>query len=181
MVERGGQEEDVAGRKMLERLNLSYVRRWAIAPTFRDQSVAEHTFRVMVIAYYLADRVYWPDHAADYADYMLMMAVMDHDLDEVYTGDLPGPDKDKKGTSGLRDLTLMTPIECLIKVADSIETGTFWVQWGNGAAWNHRYANAPQRDLDKISHYGSKIPGLTEVAMEVWKNVIARSKQRAED
>lgn len=162
----------MAGARMLELLNLSYVRRWVIAPTFREQSVAEHTFRVMAIAFYIYQRL-----SSDYSGLGLpiwtIRAWMDHDLEEVYTGDCPGPDKDKKGTSGLKDLSAITEMQCLLKVADSIETGTFWVLWGNPAAWNHKYANAPRRDLDKIQHYGAKIPGLTEVAMEAW-NAITR-------
>jgi hypothetical protein len=161
-------EEDAAGTRMLERLNLSYVRRWVIAPTFRDQSVAEHTFRVMAIAFYLQQRV--PDGPS--ISIWSIMDWMDHDLDEVFTGDCPGPDKDKKGESGLKDISTMTYMECLVKVADSIETGTFWVVWGN-PAWNHQYANAPQRDLNKIAHYSRKMTGLHEAAMEVWYAITA--------
>lgn len=150
----------------MELLNLSYVKRWAISPMYREYSVAEHTFRVLIIELALAIKLNLP-----FDEEALLWDVIAHDLDEVYSGDMPGTHKDRLGTSGLKDISTMTGLQCLIKVADSIETGTWGVCWGAFHLWNHRDNNCPARDLAKIKHYGAKIPGLTKAAMEVWHEI----------
>lgn len=158
----------------LELLHLSYVKRWVVAPTHREQSVAEHSYRVAIIAMHLAmalDRTEAQIHA-------VTVQALYHDADERLSGDIPGPVKSAEA-GYLRDLNTMSPAECIVKVADSIETGTFWLQWGNKGAWSgHPYNRAPARDIDKINHYAAKIPGLLEAACEVWE-VITGDTTRA--
>lgn len=151
----------------LDLLHLSYVKRWVVAPTHRDQSVAEHTFRVQCIALSLHYRTLGIDQAIG----KLLLHVMAHDAEERFTGDVPGPNKSLE-PGYLRPLHSITPLAALVKVADSIETGTFWVQWGNRAAWvGHPYNNAPGRDIEKIEWYAAKVPGLLEAAGEVWMSI----------
>lgn len=152
----------------LELLHLSYVKRWVVAPTHREQSVAEHTFRVGVIAQHIAHEL---DLGLD-VRYALFEMVMEHDGDERLTGDIPGPKKSLE-MGYMRDVGDMTEAECVLKVADSIETGTFWLQWGNPQAWTgHPYNRAPARDIEKINHYAAKIPGLEFHAKMVWCQIL---------
>lgn len=148
----------------LELLHLSYVKRWVVAPTHREQSVAEHTFRVMVITRELCKQLGIPTTQT----WEIMSVAFGHDGDEVMTGDIPGPIKSKE-MGYLQDINKMDVSECIVKVADSIETGTFWLQWGNPGVWSgHPYNSAPARDIEKIKHYAAKIPRLLEAAQKVW-------------
>lgn len=65
-------------------LNLSNVPRWGIVPRLKEQSVADHTFRVMVIAWELADRV---RVGLTVNDFLYALA---HDAEETWTGDISG-------------------------------------------------------------------------------------------
>lgn len=153
----------------LELLHLSYVKRWVVAPTHREQSVAEHSFRVAIISGELAKQTGWGDSELRVCAVVMMSLV--HDDDERLTGDIPGPVKSAEA-GYLRDLDTMSPAECIVKVADSIETGTFWLQWGNAGAWSgHPYNRAPARDIEKINHYATKIPGLLQAAANVWYEI----------
>ena len=73
-----------------ESLKLAQVKRYAICHMNRDQSVAEHSFNVTLIAIDLLtstdqkdEGLYW-----EVIGYSLM-----HDMDEVLTGDIPSPFK----------------------------------------------------------------------------------------
>lgn len=153
----------------LDMLDLSYVKRWVVAPTYREQSVAEHTFRVMCIALHLLNQL--GDLCYTVTPGHLLLEVMGHDVDERLTGDIPGPVKSAE-EGYLRDIGGMSRTECLVKVADSIETGTFWMLWGNPAAWSmHPYNCAPARDISKIQHYAARVPGLLEAAHDTWRTI----------
>lgn len=78
---------------MLERelRDLAHVKRWAIVRTIRDQSVAEHSYYVTM-------------YANDVASYLgldesvqltILKRALWHDVDEILTGDIPGPHKKK--------------------------------------------------------------------------------------
>lgn len=64
------------------------VKRWTIVRTIRDQSLAEHTFNVVMIARDIARRL-------DVDDTKIIKYALDHDLDEILTGDIPTPAKDR--------------------------------------------------------------------------------------
>lgn len=161
----------------LELLHLSYVKRWVVAPAHREQSVAEHTFRVMVIARELSNAKYTDERGTfgmGLTEEEVVIYAMSHDAEELLTGDIPGPMKSAQA-GYLRDITTMSSKQCLVKVADSIETGAFWLQWGNPGAWTgHPYNRAPARDIEKIEHYATKIPGLLEAAQQVWESITGK-------
>lgn len=73
--------------RLTDLLNLSNVPRWGIVPRFKDQSVADHTFRVAVIAWELADRLGVTLSGQDFC-YILC-----HDGEESWTGDISGLSK----------------------------------------------------------------------------------------
>ena len=90
---------------LAETLRLANVRRWGIVEMSRQQSVAEHTCNVMLIALNIAE-TYNEIIVADKLDgnntckpinekqmAALMKACLTHDLPEIYSGDIPTPTK----------------------------------------------------------------------------------------
>lgn len=138
-------------------LNLSFVKRWVIAPMSQGQSVAEHTFRVMVLARTLAQMVGRNGETSRF-----LIHAMKHDLEEVYTGDVPGPSKDVHKPWPHPNTLLH--YEIIVKVADSMETYTWWIWYGE-PCWNHPMNPLKHnRDVDKIRHYTQEWPELWEAA-----------------
>lgn len=147
-------------------LLLSYVKRWVIAPLYREQSVAEHSFRVMAIVRGLKMALIAGEHVAFDLDKALLKA-MDHDLEEVHTGDTPGTAKDvSKPWSD--PYTLMT-WGVAVKVADALETYDWWEKHGD-KSWGYPYAPKKgdgNRDIRKVKHYCEGWPELLEAAKTV--------------
>ena len=85
--------------KINDILRASGVTRWHIVRTVRPQSLAEHTFDVVMIARAVAK-------IAGVDDYEIIKAALLHDLDEIITGDIPTPTKQKARDNGweLNDL-----------------------------------------------------------------------------
>lgn len=85
--------------KINDILRASGVTRWHIVRTVRPQSLAEHTFDVVMIARAIAKK-------AGIEDYEITKAALLHDLDEIVTGDIPTPTKQKARDNGweLNDL-----------------------------------------------------------------------------
>lgn len=71
---------------------LSYVPRWGVCPTIRQQSVAEHSFHMTQICLWLAYRN--EEIAMDVSKMLnLIVQALGHDNDEAVTGDLPSTTK----------------------------------------------------------------------------------------
>lgn len=119
-----------------EQLRMAQVKRYPICFTNRDQSVAEHSFGVMLITMelckYIDDREVM-DCALAYA--------LTHDQDEVFTGDIPSPFK--------RELRAKCPANCpavtehsdprcpvpavvkaIVKLADNLEAIHYLNEYG---------------------------------------------------
>ena len=79
--------------KINDILRASGVTRWHIVRTVRPQSLAEHTFDVVMIARAIAK-------IAGVDDYEIIKAALLHDLDEIITGDIPTPTKQKARDNG---------------------------------------------------------------------------------
>jgi len=98
-------------------LRLSHVPRWAIVDMLKGQSVADHTYRTMVIAQRLSHKLKLEDLSG------LLAAILTHDLEEAETGDLPSNHKtDMPKNGGCKDLQ-----EAVTKMADTIEA-TIWLE-----------------------------------------------------
>lgn len=67
-------------------LRAQYIKRWTIVHTIHQQSVAEHTFNMTMIARAICKEAGIPDE-------MVIKACLEHDLDEIITGDIPTPAK----------------------------------------------------------------------------------------
>jgi 5'-deoxynucleotidase YfbR-like HD superfamily hydrolase len=68
---------------------MAFVPRWSIVRTNRQQFLAEHTF---FVAMYANDLAVWLDIEPFYMGALLQMALW-HDMEEVFSGDIPGPCK----------------------------------------------------------------------------------------
>lgn len=108
-------------------LRAQYVKRWHIVATIREQSLAEHTFNVIVIARAIAKE-------CDVDDREIIKAAFLHDLDEIVTGDIPTATKVRARKNGweLNDLYKrvvdreLTDIEeKIVKLADIREAVWF--------------------------------------------------------
>lgn len=69
--------------------NLSQVRRWAVLPLIREQSVAEHSFYVAQYAMELGAYIGVSENLMQKLAYEALM----HDRLEIWTSDVPGPAK----------------------------------------------------------------------------------------
>lgn len=118
-------------------LALSHVPRWSIVSHTRPQSVADHTFRVLVIAVELAEMVGVTLHAND------LIRILYHDGHESWTADLPSPIKSELEKTGY-SFDRVTPWarstpeftgpdqERVFELADKIEAYTFIDKYGEG-------------------------------------------------
>lgn len=86
----------IAGFDYHQVLKMSYVKRWAIIDMSRDQSLAEHSYNVAILARRIVlDMPKDPFHGlmgglnpSEFMNVVLAWALC-HDLPEVYTGDIP--------------------------------------------------------------------------------------------
>jgi 5'-deoxynucleotidase YfbR-like HD superfamily hydrolase len=133
--------------------DLSFVKRWGIVRTLRDQSVAEHTYFVTMYANDIATYL----NISPETHLALMQQILWHDMEEIYTGDIPGPAKHAlsdrgrfsakvadwmhktfgqhkhRNGSGLPPTT-QNIVHCIIKIADYLDAACEMateVQMGN--------------------------------------------------
>lgn len=128
---------------VIQTLRMQQVKRYAICHTHRDQSVAEHTLGVVVIARYLADVESDGDLVNDVTTYALI-----HDVNEIFTGDIPSSFKrvlrqHYPGISELMDGPKPPKIvEQIVKFADYIEA-VYYLREFSGS----RLANSILNDI----------------------------------
>ena len=75
---------------LAEQLRLQVVQRWNIVHTVKTQSVAEHSFNVVLIVREMCYKIPTIDPLDRKS---LMIRALDHDMEEVFTGDLPSTSK----------------------------------------------------------------------------------------
>jgi 5'-deoxynucleotidase len=133
-----------------EQLRACHVRRWHIVQTTREQTLAEHSFAVSVIAGSLAARMRWTGLLHPDKKLMLLQYALAHDLIEVRTGDMPTPFKKYlQMVGGLQILDRAnelvdaeqasvdrmvkgTEVEMFVKIADMVEAIFFLQDNGTG-------------------------------------------------
>ena len=134
-----------------EQLRACHVRRWHIVQTSREQTLAEHSFAVAVIAGSLAAAMRWNGLLQESGKLKLLQWALAHDIIEVRTGDMPTPfkrDLEAIGGKGIVekaedrvDADTMaayrqvrgSDIETIVKLADQIEAIFFLQDNGVGA------------------------------------------------
>lgn len=117
-------------------LALSDVKRWVVVHTLRNQSVADHSFRVAIIAISICGRLGLPDQGAKWTLQQVITWALWHDVPEGLTGDIDGkfkhsnPDVKLAITRAeMKAFPWCEPeneiVRWIVKVADLIETSTF--------------------------------------------------------
>ena len=141
-----------------EKLRSGHVKRWHIVRVNRDQTLAEHSYRVWLVAMDLSKRFFpglQPETLQLINDWALW-----HDLTEVITGDIVTPTK-KKHISGNPDMLISdeydalfkkvdgTIVKVIVKIADLIESAMFLNTEGLGAH-AHSVKIGIIDDIDKL-------------------------------
>ena len=137
-------ERDHVAEATADLLALSDVKRWTVVKATRGQSVAEHSFNVLVIATELLRRLGLVDNQT----YAGMFAwAMIHDMPETLTGDINGKFKrdypamraavveaEEKAFPRYAGVAAHVPehIKAIVKVADKVEAIVFIHTWGAG-------------------------------------------------
>ncbi len=152
-------------------VRLQDVKRWTVVSTTRQQSVAEHTCTVFFLAIEIATRLGVPFNSMQMAN--IGMRAMMHDVDEIYTGDIPTPAKrrmNKKARNGLRAIAdqqvASEQAKLIVKMADWIETTEFIYQYASGA-------HADQVVASLMAERDIFMGGLPPLEQEVMSSVIA--------
>ena len=118
-------------------VRLQDIHRWTVVNTTRQQSVAEHTMLVTFIAIEIATRLGVPFNSLQMAG--IGMHAMLHDIDELYTGDIPTPAKRRMNKKARNSLCAIADrqgaseqAKLIVKMADWIETTEFIYQYASG-------------------------------------------------
>lgn len=161
-----------------EQLRMCHVKRWHIVQTKREQTVAEHSYAVAVIAGSLAASMRWQGLLHDKNKMMLLQWSLAHDMMEVKTGDTPTPFKraleavggegivekaeahmDNDATGAYR-LVKGTEIEMIVKLADQIEAIFFLQDNGYGQHAIEVLDGLRSILADMVNKYERDHPGL---------------------
>lgn len=135
-----------------KRLQLAQVKRWPICTMMREQSVAEHSFNVCMIAYDLA--TFYP--AADPEVFLpkVLAYALSHDMDEVETGDIPSPFKRKLRAECPSVIPVLDgepkaddQIRALVKLADYLEAVYYLREFGGSRTATTDIYDDIQRNL----------------------------------
>ena len=127
---------------------LSYVPRWGIVAMDRPQSVAEHSYRVAMIALRIASEA---DVAIDLAE------ILAHDLEEAHTGDTPATEKDDEADRA----EPLTQFERILRLADCLEAYTWFLLHGH----------ALQRDF-VLTHTKGRISNVLSQCPRRWTHTV---------
>lgn len=171
------------GRRLTDLLALSHIPRWVIVPRLKEQSVADHSYRVAVILLELFERL-----RIDPVDPNWLVWALLHDAHECRTGDLPSsanfsilaqaayesndaryPDVDDRKVKDILEQEvarqqspwmqrLQPPTGVgltIFKLADLIETYTWIKQWGHG----HHAQGCQLRTHDRVQYFIDKLTG----------------------
>jgi len=148
------------------RLNLSYVPRWVIVPMMRQQSVADHSFRVAVIVTELLARINHgrPD-LIPYPDFgAILYSALLHDEKEAVTGDTPAPRKPVEVPDDAYDL--------IVKAADIMETRTWLRMWGHQSVVTGILADNEHRYEVYLGALEAKMPGTRDVVLNLERELM---------
>jgi HD superfamily phosphodiesterase len=163
-------------------LRAQEVHRWNIVATIRNQSLAEHTFNVVFIARAICKE-------AGLSDSDVIKCALEHDLDEIITGDIPTPTKERMKKLGfnpddVHEREVDAPArsgeaKLIVKIADMIEASWF-IDQTNFTRHGKEVRNYMwQRTKDRIEKliYDSPAeminnPKIGRAAQHVWSQIM---------
>ncbi len=174
-------------------MRLSSIRRWGIIEMSRDQSVAEHSYNVAMIAFAIASHDSFGEvMGGDHGEFLgsVMKWALVHDLPEVVSGDIPTPVKKYLG-SALDDMEEdMFPLfseyggrvsylaHAIVKVADFIDAIQFARKFCVDSRKDRIIADMiakMDKHMDAIAKNGD-VP-ITEAVEKVWPDAKTRSSE----
>lgn len=160
--------------ELYDMLQLHTIRRWQIVEVSRDQSVAEHSFRVWALTMNLYDTLF--TNGSLERESLSQLALI-HDLPEIVTGDIPSTMKDTLNKIGpevsrrLEEIVTQegfptvyraikgmvgTPSWYLLKIADNVEAILWMQQYGiykaGARGCSEDVVNGLMRKIEDILH-----------------------------
>lgn len=165
-------------------LDAQHVKRWSLVATTAESNVASHSFNVAVIAVAIRRAMRNTIHftSQEVCYYALL-----HDIDEVFTGDLPTPTKAAIRFQGVEPNELFEGqgekqppdhIKAIIKVADLIDNWFFISEHGAGVRARIA-ADEVRGRLDEAIRTASE--DLRRAASEVLSYIEERKSERPEE
>jgi len=115
-----------------DKLLLQEVKRYPICHVNREQSVAEHSYNVLLLSLWLVEEERDKDLRTAVMEYAIV-----HDMDEIETGDIPSPFKRRlrlecpaviKYLDG--EKFILPEIKAIVKLADCLEAIYYLQQFG---------------------------------------------------
>lgn len=97
------------------------VKRWHTVNTIRQQTLADHSWAVTIIVLALYDEMLKRGIVSGVPTSETIIKALMHDVDEVYTGDVPAPQKDAQNGAGHKPVLFLNAVDAIIGVADAIE------------------------------------------------------------
>lgn len=151
-------------------MDAQHVKRWSLCALTADSNVASHSFNVAILSVAIYQRVF-PDDVAGMHNicYMAML----HDIEEVFTGDIPTPTKTLMRDNGVcpralfgeyEEFAIAPDAKTVMKLADLIDNWYFISQHGVGV--RARIATNEVRDR-LIRAISDAPPGIRDSAMWV--------------
>lgn len=172
---------------MLEReyRELSFVPRWTIIRTLRQQSVAEHSYYVALYTDMLWDLIGGIDGSTK--EEALVLALY-HDMEEVFMGDTPGPSKRattdyetynqycrkqlarRFGGNHVKAFSDSVDLKALIKVADLMDEVMFLAT--DISMGNKNLATVYAHSLRRLEAEFTRLPRDAAILKNVWATEI---------
>lgn len=119
---------------LIDKLRAQTVKRWTVVHTTKQQSLAEHSFNVAMIAREICLEL-------EISPVVVMQVALVHDLEEILTGDIPSPFKRYAESRSMAindlstmelDLQLSSTEKLILKAADNIENTWFIQEFAAG-------------------------------------------------
>lgn len=142
------------------RLRLMQVKRYGIFHMNRDQSVAEHSFNVAMIAIELIEDLDDDDLYGAVVVYSLF-----HDMDEVLSGDIPSPFKRKLRNQCPEVIPVLDGqplandmVRNIVKLADLLEALYYCREFGGSRSAEEVEEDVQRKLEETLKWIGSKVP-----------------------
>jgi hypothetical protein len=182
--------QDQTLNKCRDLLALTHLKRWNVVPLTREQSVAEHSHRVAVIAMAIVERFEQLDDTGNYTGMFdlgrILRWALVHDGPECLTGDLPSGVKRLLGTGPIQDMEdqlcpwfsdeealININDELIVKIADLIEANSWLALHGTTASFPVRSElidRISELQMQGVSMLGEAFYKATH---EVWEQAVS--------